>query len=466
VEERFYQQATDLLSGRQKLGEGLLGEITIWNWDSNSKRLLPTKMATETATQLAAAEIAADLDEIRPDLPRNRALHLLTHLEAAKRKVGASRPIDLERFKTEFGGVQAFEVEQVLVEALKLKLIPAATACCELLGAIGAEDLVYSDSHRPRPLVEAILVGDRYLQFAALEAIRKLDPQMPYHGSSYVLSLAVFLAASDGQRAGLVGDNRYDIAQSYAAMMSAEQLQGFSAVTGQELFVQATLNPDIELIILSDSLHRPGYLELIQQLRSDMRTRRLPVALLMRESADHIRLQQLASTDPLFTYLPMSLDREQVGLQIRRVRALTTPWQVELLDRQLHAKVAAEWLQTIASDRNRYRFYDLGSCHNQLAKIVYRPGLAKSGSFILKSLGTPMAQRELLNFVGQSSFSIEDRQAAAAAFAETVRSRGALLTRQEILRQYDRYNASEGESVETQRLLGSILDALEKKSAR
>lgn len=467
VESRFYQQANDLLFGRQKLREGSLGEVTIWNWDAATKRLVPTKVSTATATRISAAQIASDLYEIRPDSPRNRALQLLTHLESVKRTIGPSRLVEAATFSKSFGksfgDVTAAELEPILSEALRLGLIPAATACCELMGQLGTEDLVYSNAQKARPLVEAIQVGDRHLQFAALEAIKKLKPQQPYFGSSYVFSIAVFLASSENLEAGLIGDHRIETAQTYASQMSKQQLVGLAAATGHDLFTQATLNPDLGLIIISDNLQQPYYMELIQQLRNDMRTKRLPIALLVRDSENHARLQQMMTKDPLFTYLPMTLDPESVGKQIGRVKEMTSPWSVSPLDRQHHAKVAVDWLQEVATDRTQYRFYDLGSRQKELTQILYRPGLAEPGSQIVKSLGTPTAQRELLNFVSQSNHPLEDRRAAAQAFADLIKSKGTQLTREEVLQQYERYNASSLESVETQKLLGAILDALERK---
>ena len=59
---------------------------------------------------------------------------------------------------------------------------------------------------------------------------------------------------------------------------------------------------------------------------------------------------------------------------------------------------------------------------------------------------------------------IEARRAAAAAFAASVRRRGLRVGRDQVLRQYDRYNASETADAATQQVLGQILDVIEKKN--
>ncbi len=59
---------------------------------------------------------------------------------------------------------------------------------------------------------------------------------------------------------------------------------------------------------------------------------------------------------------------------------------------------------------------------------------------------------------------IKMRRAAAVAFEYSVRRFGLLLTTSEILEQYQRYNLSEQKDRDTQRLMGSLLNAIERKS--
>jgi hypothetical protein len=118
-------------------------------------------------------------------------------------------------------------------------------------------------------------------------------------------------------------------------------------------------------------------------------------------------------------------------------------------------------LAKIAADRERYSFYNLGTQQKQLTRLLYLPGFAESASQILASLGTPTAQRELVNFASQSGLPVEEREKAVEAFVRSVKKGGTLLTTDEIQQQYDRYNASKNEPEATQKVLGSILDAIE-----
>jgi hypothetical protein len=467
VENRFYDRAYSLLTRQQSSLPTLLDETELWHWNDQQRALMASRVPSVLADQWLAAQLAADLYEINPQEPRNRELRLLTQLEFEKRQLDSSLQLGIGHPLTSAKEeASRQDLEQVLATALKLELIPAATVTCQLLGQQAQPAADSISTVPPEVLIDAVRSGDRHLQFAALEAIIKLDPTQAYPGSSLVLSLAVFLAASEGQDVALIGDNFRDFAQSYAATLSLSGVKGISAVTGKELFATAISNPDVRAIMVTDSLTRPYATDLIEMLRRDLRTKKLPIGLLVRDAKVPFAIERMAAVDPLLTLLPLTIEPEQVVSQIRRVKQTLEPWTVEGQDRKRHAAVALDWLAKIAADRQTYRFYDLGNHQQELAKTIYIPNSIEPATVILQNLGTPAAQKELLNFISQNSFPIEDRRRAVAAFAALIQTSGTLLTREEILQQYARYNASEGEPQEVQELLANVLDALEANSRR
>ena len=200
---------------------------------------------------------------------------------------------------------------------------------------------------------------------------------------------------------------------------------------------------------------------MIQQLRNDWRTRRLPIALLFRDVNRSRRLLARLGKDPLFSVVPFSTDPKLVESHVKRLQAKIEPWALSNFDRRRHGSFAVNWLSKIASDRERYGFYDINNQQQQLTRLLYLPGFAESASQILASLGTPTAQRELVNFASQTGLPVEEREKAVEAFVRSVKTNGTLLTTVEIQQQYDRYNASVNEPEATQVVLGAILDAIE-----
>ena len=464
IEQRLFDRSKEYLLGERFYPGAVLGNVTIWNFNAKTKRMVPANVPAETALRIVASRRAADLYEVRPDLQRNRELYLLTQFEAAKRLAGPSRKLDVDSI-VESLKVDANDVENILQYAMEMELVPAAVGCCEVLGKIGSAELLMGTSTKPRTLVDAILFGDRYLQFAAMQAINNIDPQQAYPGSSYVVSLAVYLSQSENRPAGLVGHVSEGIGQTYAAALSSAGVFEQSVTTGREFFKAATRNPDIDMLIVTDTLDKPYYGELIQQLRSDWRTRRLPIALLYRDPNQSRRVKIRMGDDPRFAVIPFSSDPELVASHIVRLNENAKPWKLSNFDRRRHASGAVSWLAKISSDRDVYSFYNLGSEQEKLARLLYIPGFSADASLILANLGTPTAQRELVNFASQSGSFVEndELQKVVDAFAQSVKTSGTLLTTKEIRQQYDRYNASQNETKAYREILGSILNVIESK---
>ena len=89
------------------------------------------------------------------------------------------------------------------------------------------------------------------------------------------------------------------------------------------------------------------------------------------------------------------------------------------------------------------------------------PVVAAKAARVLGLLGTPRAQRALVEFASTQLQPLVDRKAAAEALRVAVQQRGLLLTRDQLLHQYDLYNDSEILDPDTQQVLASILDAIE-----
>lgn len=462
-EHQLFQHAEDYLMGRRTLPGANSDLFTIWRWDPEKKQLEPIVVTKITAERIAAAELASDLYEIQPDSLANRRLYLITLLEAAKRQAGPSREIDFRTITSRIPQLEHTEMSAVLDQALELDLVPAAIAACEVLERIGTSDTLATTDHRPSPLVRGMLYGNRHLQFAAFKAIDGIDPRAPFAGSSYMSALAAYLSASQGMGGALVGNDRIAVAQSDAAILRQCGLNGQAAGTSRAFFKTAVKNPDFEVLFIGDTMTRPDYLELVQQLRNDWRTRKTPIGVLVRNESVARRANRVLENDSALLVLPVVTNAAQMASHVSRLRQLTKPWPVSDADRRLHAYAAARWLAKVSSDRESFKFWNLGQYQNELANLMYVKGFATFASQILSALGTPLAQRTLVNFASQNTLPLEDRRIAANAFAQSVKRAGVMLVSDEIKLQYDRYNASENEPKSTQEILATILDAIESR---
>ena len=106
-------------------------------------------------------------------------------------------------------------------------------------------------------------------------------------------------------------------------------------------------------------------------------------------------------------------------------------------------------------------WFDLRSAEIALLARMDQAVASEGTIRALGALGTPAAQRRLVELIGNSLAPMAERELALAAIQVSIRRHGILLTTEQLSSQYDRYHASQGEAVEEQRLLSALLDALE-----
>jgi hypothetical protein len=436
--------------------------VTVWTWDAQQQTSVPVRLVAEDASLLFAARLSWDLHRIAPENVDYRRLALVTNLQWAKQQGGLDVPLDLSEgsraARMAQVGVEA--LEDVLTYAMETRRPVAATAAVELLGRMGDASLVQSVGGRPRPLVTALLSGDRRLRVAAADAIVQLDPRRAYAGSSHLMEALGYVIRTVGTRRALVVHPRLGTAQSLAGLLLEMGFEADTATTGRDAFRLAVRHPDYEFALISDAVEQPAVHELIQMFRKDPRTSRLAIGLMGRQGTLESG-EAFAETDELVLAFPQPLDAAGMTFQAGRLIRLAGRGLVGHDERLDQAVRAMSHLLRLTAQPEIYGFYDFHRQIHAYESALATPELAAQAAIVMGRLGSPDAQRALVTLASQHARTLADRQAAAEAFAKAVRRRGLLLTRDEILLQYDRYNRSEFLDAGTQQVLGQILDAIE-----
>lgn len=463
------KRSTELLDDRNEVGARRLGfalaSADVWRWNPVQKRVVRLRLNRIASSRIRAAEKAEVLAAINPTNQELQQFYMLTFLESRKQLAGPTQPISISEFRDQFPDASASVVSQVLETALEQDLLPASIAACEVLEDLADPSILSSGTHRPSSIVNALLYGDRHLQYAAVRAIAAVNPQKNFAGSSYFAQSLVYMSNFVERPAALVGNAREDLARTLAARVGPSGLGGLTAPDGREFFRMATENANLQFLLICDNFHRPDYAEVVQRLRQDWRTKRMPIAILYR-SENQSRAERVARDDELTIAMPFTVNSELVDLQVQRLRGFTSVWPVTIDDRRLHAEFSLQWLAKAANGGEAYSYLNLPSFEPQLDRLIFTPGAEGVASDIIASLGTRQSQRTLVDYASESALPMEARQRAAKGFQSSVQSNGILLKSSEIQRQYDRYNASEQDTRESQKVLGDILDAIEARARR
>jgi hypothetical protein len=263
-----------------------------------------------------------------------------------------------------------------------------------------------------------------------------------------------------GTRRVLIGHPRAEQAQTLVGYMNELGYEGETAYTGRRLAEAAMTGTDYELLLISDAIDGPPVKDLVQWLRKDYRTARLPIGV-MATSDDLFELRYAFEDDPLTIVFPRIFSSEAARMSVDNVLALAGRNHVDRVERLAQAQAALAAIGRLARMPEGYTLWNLLHYEPAVIAALDNPALATAAADVLGQFGTPASQTALVDFASQHSRPLGDRQAAASALTAAINTRGLFLTQQQIAQQYDRYNASERQDADTQVVLGAILDALE-----
>jgi hypothetical protein len=474
AERYLAQQTARLLQGQIAYQPDHEDNVELWTWDESKREVVQRKLPIGDAAVLLATRTANDLYALkssdRPPLgpadadALNRALRLklLANLELAKVLAGLDQPLPMSAGNA---GEQAIAagpqvMSQVLTDAMQNGRIPAAIAAAEVLGQIGDPAILLTIDGRASPLADAMVHPDRRVRLAAALAAVRLDTGESFPGAGRIAPALGWIAGSSGQAIVLVGHPRGEDAQTLVGFANELGYDGQAAYVGRALAEQALGNPDYEMILISDAIDLPPVKELVQWLRRDYRTARIPVGVMAR--GELLTATRYAfENDPYTTVFPRIHSTESVAFELHRLEAIAGRNLVSRDERIEQARTALTALAQLAAKPSNYSRFDLLRQETDVIRALNHPALTADAAKVLAVFATPKSQTALVDFASQHTRGLAERQAAADALAAAIGSRGLQLTQTQIAEQYSRYNASESLDKPTQELLGRVLDAIE-----
>jgi CheY-like chemotaxis protein len=435
---RFLEtEIVEVLSGRRLLPLGVDGNLDLWLWDAARSQPAPVTVSADQARSQLAARLARRLIELSPEEPRHRRLYLVSLMEADAYRAGLDSAIGRSEGSafSIAAGAGAEAVEDALSYALEHGHAPAATVAVQVLAENGNVATLLRGGAEPSPLATALTHGDARLRFAAAQAIVQLKPRAPFAGLSHLKSALVHFATSAGERRALVGFPNGETAQQIAGMVNELGLSTSTATSGRELLLAATKAEAYELILVSSRIDRGPLYLVVQDLRRHPHTRQTPIIVLA-EDDEAGTLRHRMRDDPLTSVAlrPRSMEgmRYAVEKALGRAGDRIIPAEV----REAQAKAAIDSIAALMESTPTV--FDFREQERELAPLLYSPSLSAATARVLAQLGTRTSQQSLLEVANRATQPLPSRQAAAAAFGDSVRSFGVRLTKVEILKQNDR----------------------------
>lgn len=461
AERILFRLVSEYFNGRLPGKLDQENKLALWQWNDAEKRPQAIRLDAVAAPILFAARLAGELVALAPENREYRLWQIASTLDAAKFSAGWDQPLPQgpgTAFALAAGNSESWD--DVLRFSLDRGHIGAAIGLIEVIGAVGDESVVRSRGGVPRELVKALRHPNRRVQFAAVKSILKVGPQEPFAGASFVPETLGYFAGTTGSRRVIIAHPRPELSHNLSGILREAGVESDLTTNGAEAMQIAMRNSDVEFILLSDAIERPNVQEQVAQLRRAPRTAMLPIGVLARnENFD--RLSRTFADDSMTEVFLQPADSEGVAFVMNRLmRRVERDW-VAQSERIQQADAALDMLVFLAENSATLQFYELLPQQTAVEQALTVPTLTTNAARVLGLLGSPAAQQTLTVFVNQTGRPLEQRQAAAAAFEMAVARRGLLLTKAEILRQYDVYNGSANSDPGTQQVLGSILNTIE-----
>jgi CheY-like chemotaxis protein len=448
-----------VLSEERRLPVNADGFVDSWIWDPAKAQLAPAKLSANQARSHKAAQLARLLYELSPSDPQHRRLYLVSTLAAEAYRVGRDNPVPRDQGSVFYAaaGMGVAAVEDALSFALEHGHAAAATVAVQVLGEIGDTALLVRGK-TPSPLAQALIHDDARLRFAATQAITGMMPAAHFAGLSYLKKALVAFATLPNERRALVGFPNVETGAKLAGMVNSLDFETETATNGRELLLKAVKAGENELILVSSRIDRAPLYLVLQDLRNHAHTAATPIIVLA-EDDELGELREGLDDDPLTSVVlrPRELQAVQYAVESALNRA-----GERIVPPAVREEQAQRALRSIAAlSAAEPKIFDFREYEQDLLPLLYLPSRGPLVAQVIDDLGTHASQQALLAIANRTSQPIQSRQAATLAFGESVRRFGVRLTKDEILRQYDRYNASEFEDAATQELLGAVLDAIE-----
>ena len=439
--------------------------VLLWYWNDSTNKLHSIDYSADESCIIWSARLAMALAQLCPERRDYQRHAIVLGLEADllewnRTPQTRSEPPELHALTDRADGAM---LSAVLADAMKQDYAHAAAAAAELLGEREDASVLNANTPQPAPLADALVYPNRRVRFAALAAIMALDPKSPFPGASRVPDTLGYFATGANERRAVVAMPVADQVTTLAGRLANIGVEAEPTSRGGSAVALAEQSADLEMVLVDVDIDGPGVRDVLYALRTDPATGQVPIGLLA--TSDRLdAAHRIASEHKRVVAFPRPQSDAALEELVTRLNEVSGRESVSPQDRAVMAGQALDWLGNLLA--RDHTFYDLHRQAPVVEAALYMPAMTERAVKVLALLGTPNSQRSLVDFASHLSVPVAARELSARAFTESVQRHGILLTEAEIIRQYDRYNASSSLDAATQQVFASLLDTLESLRAQ
>lgn len=463
-----YQKALGCFKRTEVMAKTVSNETEIWTWDKEKGIPVKSLVDVERAYLESAArwaQISYSVGTRANALPSGAcALALVAASELELYKSGSdSAPAALANLQSAFPNVTIDQLQSAILYAIDYKRCKGALLPVVWLRGVADESIVYSQNE-PSAIVKAALCADRRVRFEAIAAIVKWNPKRSYVGSAKVGRMLEWFATSTGTKTAVVASPKLDECGRIGQVLQQKGYKVLPVTTGRDALLAAQGNADVELIVATAKIGAPDARVIAQTLRADVRTSDVTLLIGASEDGEDVSANLLVGREPNAFVYPTPYDLESCSMAVQRALDFTKLDPVPVEIRLAQSKAAARAF--LALSNAAPDVYEFSRMNDITRRYLATPSFFDEGLEYAASLKTNYAQNALIEIIGDKRFTIDQRRKALDAFGRQLAANGSLLRGPDVVKMYDRYNASEKEDSDTQRVLSDMLDVYEQATAK
>lgn len=458
-----YRRAREFYRNERVFANTVDGAAPVWLWDASTRRVTREERSCAEISRAEAAYWATTayrVGESRGVLPQGAKALAIVAVAARESNIAgldASRTA-IPVFEKEFPNLSAQELVDALRLALETQRWDGALIPTILLQDRGDESLCYGDG-TPSTIVQGATCPDRRVRYEALTAIVRWNPSKRYVGSSRVLSALEWFATSSGERLVVVASPKFADSTLIGRAFGTQGLRVVPATTGREALLAAQSSADVEAIFVLSTVSKPDIRTMAQALRGDWRTAEVPLLVGADDEREEISANLAVGCEPNAIVLATPRQHDAAAFALERLYDKSGVNVVAPEVRLAQSRQAIAAILQLTSTHPE--IYELENANALLDRLLATPSLLNEALEFASTIKTPYAQTELARLAGDVRLSVEERGRVVDAFQRQLSANGSLLRGPDVAAMYDRYNASETEDVQTQRVLSRLLDVYE-----
>lgn len=408
------------------------GSVVIWGWDETQGTVAAQIYPPQIAAMLVSSRFARQSLGLSPDQSEPQRQYLASLLGLEVLQSGWDKPRTTDPGTAMYLALTAGEetVSQVLADALEAGQPSTAVAALDVLGQIGTREQLLGLKGVRSPVLAALNAPDARIQFAAANAILRMEPKINFPGANRVVSVLARALTDPGQSRAMVIDADRGRASITSGFLADAGYEGMVAVTGREGFEQAASTAGVDVIVVHVNCLRWDLTQTLSNIRADSRTAAIPIVVYGPEATRDQVARLVARSSPA-TYVSESASSADFIHQYRPfAQGLKSP-AMSARERNQQMVAASYWLATLASARGS-RIFDVTQAENELSLVAESPDAGPNAIIALGSISSGTAQRRLSALALNPQMDVGLREAAASQLGYHIQRFGLLLTKDEV----------------------------------